>query len=158
VFPVHTILHPTDFSDRSQYALHLACALVRDYGARLIVLHVLPIPPISYGEAMIYSEFEESRSSSKERLDSLPMPDAEIHALRLLEEGEPTEVILRVAQEIPADLIVLGTHGRTGLTRLVMGSVAEAVVRKAACPVLTVKSPLPEAIRETELTAAASHG
>jgi nucleotide-binding universal stress UspA family protein len=68
-----------------------------------------------------------------------------------LEAGDPATEILRVAREVPCDLIVLGTHGRTGLTRLVLGSVAEEVLRKAPCSVLTVKAPPPaaEAVRAT---------
>jgi universal stress protein A len=58
-------------------------------------------------------------------------------------EGDPAEMILRVAEEVHADLIVMGTHGRTGLSRLLMGSVAEQVVRRAPCPVLTMKAPFP---------------
>jgi nucleotide-binding universal stress UspA family protein len=64
-----------------------------------------------------------------------------VEAERRLEEGDPVEAILRVAEEIGADLIVMGTHGRTGLSRLFMGSVAEQVLRRAPCPVLTLKSP-----------------
>jgi nucleotide-binding universal stress UspA family protein len=62
---------------------------------------------------------------------------------RRLEEGLAVTEVLRVAQEVNADLIVMGTHGRTGLARLLMGSVAEQVLRKALCPVLTVKTPFP---------------
>jgi nucleotide-binding universal stress UspA family protein len=63
---------------------------------------------------------------------------------QLLFVGDPAAEILRVAQAVKADLIVLGTHGRTGLGRLLMGSVAEQVVRRAPCPVVTVKAPLPQ--------------
>jgi hypothetical protein len=70
------------------------------------------------------------------------VPHADARAERRLEEGDAVTEILRVAEEAPADLIVLGTHGRTGLARLLMGSVAEQVVRRAPCPVLTVKAPL----------------
>jgi nucleotide-binding universal stress UspA family protein len=146
---VHTILHPTDFSERSQHAFGLACALARDYGARLIVLHVADMPTLGSGGAdgvppMLLPGPEELRASARVQLDQLQVPHANVRAERRLEQGDAVSEILRVAQETSADLIVLGTHGRTGLARLLMGSVAEQVVRKAACPVLTVKAPFPE--------------
>jgi hypothetical protein len=69
-------------------------------------------------------------------------PDPTIQTDRLVQEGLPAAEILRLAPKIPSDLIVMGTHGRTGMDRLLMGSVTEQVVRKATCPVLTVKAPL----------------
>jgi nucleotide-binding universal stress UspA family protein len=141
VLPIHTILYPTDFSDRSEYAFPLACALARDYGARLVILHVAPAPTIIYAEGVIPPDPEAASREARERLNRLTVPDADVRAERRLEEGTPAAEILRVAQQIHADLIVLGTHGRTGLTRLLMGSVAEQVVRQAPCPVLTLTAP-----------------
>jgi nucleotide-binding universal stress UspA family protein len=80
----------------------------------------------------------------EDRLFKLQPPDRTIHVQRLLREGDPAQEILHTAEETKADLIVMGTHGRTGLRRLLMGSVAEVVLRKAPCPVLTVKSLLRE--------------
>jgi nucleotide-binding universal stress UspA family protein len=133
MLPIRTILHPTDFSDRSGYALHLACALARDHGARVDILHVTPRPFLAYGEGVIPPDPEFVSQEARQRLDTR----------RRIEEGDEAEVILRVARETPADLIVMGTHGRTGLGRLLMGSVAEQVVRRASCPVLTVSTPFP---------------
>jgi nucleotide-binding universal stress UspA family protein len=76
------------------------------------------------------------------QLQALKVEDGDIQVERRLEEGYPGAIIPRIAGETKADLIVMGTHGRTGLSRLLMGSVAEQVVRKAPCPVLTVKVPL----------------
>jgi len=76
-------------------------------------------------------------------------PHANVRMERRLEQGDATTEILRVAREESADLIVMGTHGRTGLGRLLMGSVAEQVMRRAPCPVLTVKSPVPETAPES---------
>jgi len=143
---VRTILHPTDFSEQSQYALWLACALARDYGARLIVLHIADMPTVFYGEGVVPPNPEELRVAVREQLDRLQIPYANVRAERRLEQGDAVTEILRVTQETHADLIVMGTHGRTGLGRLLMGSVAEQVVRQAACPVLTVKTPVPEAL------------
>jgi nucleotide-binding universal stress UspA family protein len=143
MLPIHTILHPTDFSDRSVNAFHLASGLTRDYGARLVVLHVAVPPTVIYGEGILPPDPEIQRQEEQQRLDSLQTPEPGVRAERRLEEGDPAMEILRVAQEIGANLIVMGTHGRTGLARLLMGSVAERVVRKALCPVLTVTTPFP---------------
>jgi nucleotide-binding universal stress UspA family protein len=76
-------------------------------------------------------------------LNRLRAPDARVRVEHRLEEGDTATQILRVAQETGCDMIVLGTHGRTGLGRLLMGSVAEQVLRMAPCPVLTVRAPFP---------------
>jgi nucleotide-binding universal stress UspA family protein len=145
MLPIRTILHPTDFSDRSQHALHLACALARDHGASLVVLHAEPTPYIGYSEGAIPPDPGVLLEESKEQLRRLEVPDAGLRTERRFVEGDPAEEILRAAREAGADLIIMGTHGRTGLSRLLMGSVAEQVVRRADCPVLTVKAPFPVA-------------
>jgi len=146
MLPIRTILHPTDFSVRSEPAFQLACALTRDYGARLVVLHVAVPPTVVYGEGILPPDPEILRREAQEQLDRLQAPQADVRAERRLVEGDPATEVLHVAQEIGANLIVMGTHGRTGLGRLLMGSVAEQVVRQAACPVLTVKTPYPETV------------
>jgi nucleotide-binding universal stress UspA family protein len=141
MLPIHTILHPTDFSERSALALPVACALARDYGARLVVLHVAAPPPVAYSEGVfIPPDNLAIIEEAKRHLDQVPVGDG-IAVERRFEEGDPVEGILRVAELSRADLIVMGTHGRTGLSRLFMGSVAEQVLRKAPCPVLTLKAP-----------------
>lgn len=152
---IHTILHPTDFSERSQYAFMLACALARDYGARLIILHAADVPIVGYGEGVVPPNPEELRVAAQEKLDRVQVPQANIRMERRLEQGDAVSEILRVAQETHADLIVMGAHGRTGLGRFLMGSVAEQVVRQAACPVLTVRTPFPETVPEAPLAATA---
>ncbi len=138
---IRTILHPTDFSERSTWAFRLACALAHDLGAGLIVLHVAP-PPAPDPNGMLKKEYE--------RLwDALVQVRAGEPAIQLEHQfrpGEPAEEILHMARASKCDLIVMGTHGRTGLSRLLMGSVAEAVLRQAPCPVLTVKAPFPLAV------------
>jgi nucleotide-binding universal stress UspA family protein len=152
---LQTILHPTDFSERSGYALQLVCSLARDHGARLIVLHVMPVPLAQ--EKRLY------REEMAGELNRLGAPDAQVRVEHRLEEGDAATQILRVAQETGCDLIVLGTHGRTGLGRLLMGSVAEQVLRMATCPVLTVRAPFPpsepagaSALEEAERTVEAA--
>jgi nucleotide-binding universal stress UspA family protein len=146
---IGTILHPTDFSRNSESAFHMACALARDYGARLVLLHVKPLLTVAYGEfGALPPEASDHLEELKERLARLQPADAGIPVDRYVVEGEIAWEILRLAGELKVDLIVMGTHGRSGLGRLLMGSVAELVVRKASCPVLTVKNPVPEEAKE----------
>jgi nucleotide-binding universal stress UspA family protein len=146
MLPIHTILHPTDFSEYSRSAFLLACSLARDYGARLIVLHVVETPTATYTEGGLMLAFPEGwRKNVQAQLEAVRPLDPTITVEHLLAEGGPAEEILNAAREIRADLIVMGTHGRGVLGRLLMGSVAETVLRKAPCPVLTVKNPFPAA-------------
>jgi nucleotide-binding universal stress UspA family protein len=141
--PIRTILYPTDFSECSEYAFALACSLARDYNARLVVLHVMQLPPAIPGEAgLIVAESDEYRAYAKDQLLRYQPTDG-VRLEHWLETGEAETEIVRLARKLNADLIVMGTHGRTGLGRLLLGSVAEHVLRKAPCPVLTVKNPIP---------------
>jgi nucleotide-binding universal stress UspA family protein len=151
MLPVRTILHPTDFSPSSTYALEMAAALARDYEAELIVMHVHSVPVALYGEAGV-APLPDTSAAAAAELRRVSVPGARIR--HIFTEGEPVGEILRVADDRDADLIVMGTHGRRGLTRLVMGSVAELVVRRATCPVLTVRTPVPAtiAVRGEEAT------
>jgi nucleotide-binding universal stress UspA family protein len=137
-----TILHPTDLSASSEYAFRLACSLARDHGARLIVLHVRP-PEILFADSPYVMPPDPAQIWEywHEELCRLQSPDSAVVVEHLLTEGDPTTQILGTAKQNHCDLIVMGTHGRTGVSRLLMGSVAEQVLRKAACPVLTVKTP-----------------
>jgi nucleotide-binding universal stress UspA family protein len=143
MLPIHNILYPADFSDYSAYAFQLACSLARDYGARLLVLHVAASPVIGFGEGVIPPEPVVYKNELRRQLQQLQAGDPKIALEHRLVEGDAVTEILRVAGESQCDLIVMGTHGRTGLGRLLMGSVAEQVVRKASCPVLTVKAMFP---------------
>jgi nucleotide-binding universal stress UspA family protein len=144
MWPLQTILHPTDFSECSQGAFRLACALARDQGARLIVLHVTTIPDLAYagygapGSLPLMNEY---RAKVQQELDTKQPPEHSLPLEHRLEEGDPASEILAVAAETGADLIVMGTHGQTGMRHLLMGSVADQVVRKPPCPVLTLKTP-----------------
>jgi nucleotide-binding universal stress UspA family protein len=142
MFPVHTILFPTDFSEPSLAAFPMACSLARDLGARLVILYVVP-PPLGHDELEARRDPDTYFKGFWKLLRDLQPPNQDIAVEHRLEEGKAETVILQVAQDLPAGLIVLGTHGRTGLPHLLMGSVAEQVVRRAACPVLTVRTPLP---------------
>ncbi|MBM4067950.1 MAG: universal stress protein [Planctomycetes bacterium] len=145
--PIRTILHPTDFSQHSEHAFQLACSLARDHGSRLIVLHTQERPVMAYaGIAMAPPApppSADERQALKKQLRGMHCTDSAVRVEHLLVDGDPATAILEIAQEQKCDLIVLGTHGRTGLGRLLMGSVAEKVLREATCPVLTVKAPPP---------------
>jgi len=142
---VRTIVHPTDFSERSAFAFSLACTLARDYGARLVLVHVKPTAVFSGERAAIPTQAADVWKTLQEQLSNWRSPDPKVNVEHHLKEGDPATEIIRLAQETKCDLIVMGTHGRTGLSRLLLGSVAEQVLRKAPCSVLTVKTPLPEA-------------
>jgi nucleotide-binding universal stress UspA family protein len=129
---------PADFSDNSQAAFRLACALARDYEARLLVLHV-STPFVAYGEGVVTAPPPDFTEELRARLQKIRPGDPRVTVEHKLVEGDPAAEILRVAREAGCDLILLGTHGRTGPSRLLMGSVAE-VVRRASCPVLAVKT------------------
>src|SRR5262245_60500753 len=116
MLPLRTILAPTDLSERSHYALHLACSLARDYGAQLLVLYVLS-PPRFHGEIGARRHEEGFAEGLLDQLRQLlPEPGARVEYL--LKEGDAVAEILAVAEEWDCNLIVLGTHGRTGLGRL----------------------------------------
>ena len=136
-----TILHPTDFSPLSEHAFHVACSLARDHGGKVIVLHVAE-PPVVLGGVMTPPPPQGNRETLVEQLRKVQSADGKITVEHRLETGDPVAEILRVAIETKCDLIVMGTHGRTGLAHLLMGSVAERVVRNALCPVLILKTPL----------------
>src|SRR4051794_33733005 len=134
-----TILFPTDFSPASQEALRWSTSLARDTGAKLVIVHVEE-PPMAYGGGELYMPSDEGdREQLRRALVQVVPLDAKIPFEHKLLVGDPATAIVETAEKDNADLIVLGTHGRTGLTRLLMGSVAEAVVRRAKCPVVTIK-------------------
>jgi nucleotide-binding universal stress UspA family protein len=137
---IQTILHPTDYSERSDFAFRIACSLARDYRAKLVLVHVALRSVTIEGEAPIAPRSEEYFQAEEEKLEGVSVP-AEIRVERFVREGDPAGEILRAAQFTNTDLIVMGTHGRTGLARLLAGSVAEQVMRRAPCPVLTVRAP-----------------
>ena len=144
---MQTILYTTDLSELSEIAFPLAYSLARDHHARLIVLHVVPagtyaivnLATLGLGESP--QQFEDKLRHELQRVQP---PDDCVKMEYKLVEGDPAASIVKVAEDTPCDLIVLGTHGRTGLRRLLMGSVAEHVLRKAPCSVLVVKAPEPD--------------
>jgi nucleotide-binding universal stress UspA family protein len=136
---LRTILFATDFSERSEAAFPLACALARDQQARLIVLYVDP-PPVFHGEVLDRRDSDDYYQRLHNELRRYQAP-ADVPVEHLLAEGDPVAEVLRVAREEKCDVIVLATHGRSGLRRLLVGSVAEQILRRAECPVLTLSEP-----------------
>lgn len=155
MLPLRTILVPTDFSEHSDLAYRFACMLARDTGAHIIALHVVVPPMIVYGEGVVPPVPADYPRELEEKLAALESPTPNVTTEHLLIEGNAADTILRTARDHHCDLIVIGTHGRTGLSRVLIGSVAEQVIRKAPCPVLTVKTPLAGAERPVEQLAAA---
>jgi nucleotide-binding universal stress UspA family protein/quercetin dioxygenase-like cupin family protein len=140
---IQTILHPTDFSENAHYAFQMASNLARDYHARLVLLHVMHpfVSPIMHEPLANPLEAAEAQTHWKRRFAWPEVSDATIQVEHRVAEGDAPEEILRLAKALQCDLIVMGTHGRSGLGRLVSGSVAEEVLRNAPCPVLAVRTP-----------------
>lgn len=142
------ILLPTDFSEYSTAARKYACAFADQFHAELHVLHVIQdLAPLAAEPGVILAaapnytqELTENATLMLERaLDAQWSADKTIY--RVVRQGPPFLEIVRYAREANIDLIVIGTHGRTGLAHVFMGSVAEKVVRKSPCPVLSVRHP-----------------
>jgi nucleotide-binding universal stress UspA family protein len=147
VLVIRSILAPTDFSHHAEGAVRYACGLAEKFGATLHLLHVLPdvIVPVGPDPALITSVppeyYAETQAQSREALTQVvapdwPQPQQIVHEV---DWGDPVEGIVRYATERGIDLIVLATHGRTGLSHVLLGSVAERIVREAPCPVLTIR-------------------
>jgi nucleotide-binding universal stress UspA family protein len=142
VLAIKIILHPTDFSEPSDFAFRQAYSRARDYGARLVVLHVAKPFVAVAGERVMMLPPATDLEPLRDPLQQLRPQDPKTTVEHRLAQGDTAAEILQTAQDTNCDVIVMGTHGRTGLDRLLMGSVAEQVVRRATCPVLTVKTPL----------------
>ncbi len=142
---IKKILFPTDLSDAAAEAQLYACALAEQFGAELHILSVMQdIAMVSPDPNMPWvipaSSLEEIRTSLETSLKAIPDPEwsAGKTVYRVLRTGTPFLEIVRYAAEQDIDVIVVGTHGRSGLTHMLLGSTAERIVRKAPCPVLTV--------------------
>ena len=135
------ILFATDFSTMSDAALQLAGALTRQMNGRLLIVHVEE-PPVAYsGGEFYYGVAEPAREHLREMLDQVKPTGESFPVEHHLLTGAPGLAILEFAERQGVDLIVLSSHGRTGLARFLLGSIAEQVVRNAHCPVLTFKQP-----------------
>lgn len=140
MWPPKTILHPTDFSESSKSAFKLACDLARLNQGKVVVLHAFVPAVRAPNEVPLPVEMElESKEEAQKQLSRIVPESVDVPFEHRLMKGSAVEVILDVAKNSKADLIVMGTLGRSGLKRLMLGSVAEHVIRQAPCPVLTTK-------------------
>lgn len=141
---VRQILIPIDFSDYSDQALRWGISLARKYGAQLLLLHVIP---------EVLEEVSARESAGEQRVMGLTAEvESRLHEMARqglekglavdvrVADGEPTDAILRIVRQENVDLIIMGTHGRTGWSHVLLGSTAEAVLRAASCPVFTVRA------------------
>ncbi|WP_197525373.1 universal stress protein [Pseudobythopirellula maris] len=152
---MNPIIFPTDFTDQNDPALRFASEVAKRDGCKLIITHVKPpaAPPVASLAPAVYgiatpgaasnwyraaAEGQE-RAAIAERLDAVA-PTEVIDCEHVLRVGEAADEILRLAEETHASRIVMGTHGRQGFQRVVMGSVAEKVVREAPCPVTVIRN------------------
>lgn len=141
---IKTILFPTDFSNGARAAMDHVVSLARDYQAKLILLYV--IQDISIAEWYIPSSLsvadlvEDMQKSAWQEMEKWGAEVSEVKDVeKVVVRGVPFVEIIKTAREKKADLIIIGTHGRTGIDHMLFGSTAEKVVRKAPCPVLTVR-------------------
>jgi nucleotide-binding universal stress UspA family protein len=147
--PIRLILHPTDFSASSWPALGVARALARANGAAIVLLHVAPAEVLTGGTFYAPADLGPEREALAKLQAETAKAGLEGSVQTRFSQGDPVTEILLAAEELGCDLIVMGSHGRTGLRRLMMGSVAESVIRKAACLTLIVKDVADQRAGET---------
>ncbi len=139
------ILCPIDFSDASRAALQVAGEIARRYGAKVALFHAYPVPGYTFPDGSFVASskmLEELSGQANQHMaewKTLAEGMGIAHVEVATAVGEPAHEILAFAKAQGADLVVIGTHGRTGLQHALMGSVAERVVRRSTCPVLTVR-------------------
>jgi len=139
------ILVPTDLSEGAEVALDYACELASKLGATVHLVHVIGIPALGVpelGVAVTATVIDQLIAEDQKAIDALvdARRDRATFGETLLRTGDARDVIEQTAQELGIDLIVMGTHGRRGLKRALLGSVAETIVRSAPCPVLTIRA------------------
>jgi nucleotide-binding universal stress UspA family protein len=147
---IKKILVPTDFSAPSRRAMDYAAVLAKDSGAEILLLHVIESLPYSVTDTLHVIDhrraLEKTAGALLENLRD-ELGEKELAVNTRLASGTAYDEVLKVARREKADLIVMGTHGRTGMSHLFLGSVAEKVVRLAACPVLTVPDRAPARVK-----------
>ncbi len=136
--PLETIVCATDFSPHAKAAVQVARELARSHGARLVLTHVVEASVVP-SSAFVRAEFESADAALDGVRRRIEGNDLKFAVEPQLRNGDPASEILAAATSTSSDMIVMGTHGRSGLDRFLMGSVAETVMRQATCPVLTIK-------------------
>ena len=145
-FPYKTILCPVDLDENSMGALDKAVEIARHLGSSIILVHVLPLI-LTYGEAPPpVALYEDQERAAKAKLTDIAKQKlAGLKYETYVYTGDVIASVLAAQAKHQPDLLVMATHGRRGLSRMFLGSVTEAVVRKATCPVLTVREEAPAA-------------
>lgn len=144
VLKIQKVLVPVDFSTCAEKALQYAVAFARQFQASVTVAHVVqfnPIPGTEFSEVDFPAIEQQVIKQSKEQLEraAAGVRGLSVAVETVLAEGRPATEIARIARETDADLIIISTHGHTGIKHVLLGSVAEHVVRHAPCPVLVVR-------------------
>ena len=139
-FPFTKILVPVDFDESSLSALEIAGKLAQQSNAMVFVLHVVPVDMDVSGMPQYVDLIRRQESLDSEKLASIAKQHLEALKWEIIDEmGKPADVVAQMATKLGVDLIVIVTHGRRGLARLIEGSIAEEVLRKAPCPVLAIR-------------------
>ncbi|MEI6640311.1 MAG: universal stress protein [Chlorobium sp.] len=151
MFKIHTILCPVDFSDASSKAVQYAKEFATSMGSVVHLLNVVEPRPMAVDITLNYVPLEEDLEHAAEEDLQIIVQEFQLAGLKVessIEIGNPSDVILDKSQDLDVNLLIMGSHSKKGLSRLIMGSVAETVVRKANCPVLIVKAEEREFIGE----------
>lgn len=139
-----TVLVPTDFSDHAERATDYACELASKLGARVVLLHAYALPSVGFPESIgfgaeltgrVVTVAEEALRAAKARRQA-----SGVDIVTVIKEGDPRDAILAAIGDHHAELVCMGTHGRRGIARAMLGSVAEEIVRHAPCAVLTLRA------------------
>ncbi len=145
---IEKILFPTDFSEHSKHAFSYALSFAKEYGARLYMLHVVEDVQYLANAYMFdvpimpsFADMEQSRLKEMQEFIDREAADSSISIEKMIKHGRPFIEIIQTARDENVDLIVIATHGRSGLEHVFFGSTAEKVVRKAPCPVLSIRMP-----------------
>jgi nucleotide-binding universal stress UspA family protein len=145
MFQPRFILHPTDYSDCARYAFDVAVELARHHAARLLVLHVAETfgpEQVSFGEFANRPQPAGHMDFLRQHLAQItPPPGTNIEVEHLLAEGDPGTAIHEAVEKYQCDLVVMGTYGRSALSRLLTGSVTQKVSQLVSCAILTVRMP-----------------
>ena len=145
---IEKILFPTDFSEHSKHAFSYAMSFAKEYGARLYMLHIVEDVQYLANAYMFdvpimpsFADMEQSRLKEMQEFIDREAADSSISIETMIKHGRPFIEIIQTARDENIDLIVIATHGRSGLEHVFFGSTAEKVVRKAPCPVLSIRKP-----------------
>jgi len=145
---IEKILVPTDFSEHSKYAFSYALSFAKEYDAELVMLHVIEDVQYLANAYMFdvpmmpsFSDMEQNRVKEMDDFIEREVADSSVKIAKSVRHGRPFVEIIQAARDEDVDLIVIATHGRGGLEHVLFGSTAEKVVRKAPCPVLSIRKP-----------------